>query len=642
MNFQTRKIQNNIQIVGNAGEDRICVTNQMLLKDGKAWIPVMGEMHYSRVPCDRWEENLRKMKEGGIDVVASYVFWIHHEEQKGEFVFSDNRDIRRFINLCHKTGLEFCLRIGPWAHGECRNGGFPDWLQNECSDILRSRQEPYISYVRRYINKIAEQVKGLPLFAIQIENELTGDPDYIELVRQFVTDAGLHAPLYTATAWGRAKLPETVFPMYGAYPEAPWTNHIKELEPNPNYFFSLIREDGCIGSDILGTSTQATDCSGNVPFMTCEMGGGNQITYHRRPIFCSRDIEALVICKLGSGVNLLGYYMFCGGLNPIGLTTMQESKASGYPNDCPVISYDFQAPVGDMGQIRESYFRLSFIHRFLHSFGEMLAPMIAIMPDKAPSSKDDTKTLRCALRSDGNSGFLFVNNHIRLHQMPAHPAHSFNIALNERTVSFSLDIPEDSSFFIPVNISVGGLDILYATAQPVSYSENRLELLQIAGMKAVVALANGQTYALEAGLNRINDTDVVLLKNEPYEKSVLQKAYVSVIQKCCDPDVLLGHLPIEDKTDEYKVCWTDEDQWLVIKAKGNIAGFFVNRQLVSDFYLNGDSWVIDLRNIREKNGIIKIQPLTEKDIKEIYAETPLETGSFVPEVYTSKDDRLLI
>ena len=642
MNFQTRQIQNNIQIVGNAGDDRISVTNQMLLKDGKAWIPVMGEMHYSRVPCDRWEENLRKMKEGGIDVVASYVFWIHHEEQKGEFVFSDNRDIRRFINLCHKTGLEFCLRIGPWAHGECRNGGFPDWLQNECSDILRSRQEPYISYVRRYINKIAEQVKGLPLFAIQIENELTGDPDYIELVRQFVTDAGLHAPLYTATAWGRAKLPETVFPMYGAYPEAPWTNHIKELEPNPNYFFSLIREDNCIGSDILGTSTQATDCSGNVPFMTCEMGGGNQITYHRRPIFCSRDIEALVICKLGSGVNLLGYYMFCGGLNPIGLTTMQESKASGYPNDCPVISYDFQAPVGDMGQIRESYFRLSFIHRFLHSFGEMLAPMIAIMPDKAPSSKDDVNTLRCALRSDGNSGFLFVNNHIRLHQMPAHPAHSFHIAFNEKTVSFSLDIPEDSSFFIPVNISAGGLDILYATAQPVSYSENRLELLQITGIKPIVVLSNGQTYALEAGLNRINDTDVVLLKNEPYEKSVLQKAYVSVIQKCCDPDVLLGHLPIEDKTDEYKVCWTDEDQWLVIKAKGNIAGFFVNRQLVSDFYLNGDSWVIDLRNIREKNGIIKIQPLTEKDIKEIYAETPLETGSFAPEVYTSKDGRLLI
>ncbi len=642
MNFQTRRTENNMQLADISGDDRIKVTRHMLMKDGRAFIPVMGEMHYSRVPCERWEENLQKMKDGGIDIVASYVFWIHHEEQKGEFVFSGNRDIRRFIEICHKTGLEFCLRIGPWAHGECRNGGFPDWLQNECSDILRSRQEPYIYYVRRYINEIAEQVRGLPLFAIQIENELTGDLDYIELVRQLVEDAGLHAPLYTATAWGRAKLPETVFPMYGAYPEAPWTNHIKELEPNPNYFFSLIREDGCIGSDILGTSTNITDSRDDVPFMTCEMGGGNQITYHRRPIFCSRDIEALVICKLGSGINLLGYYMFCGGLNPIGITTMQESKASGYPNDCPVISYDFQAPVGDMGQLRESYFRLSFIHRFLHSFGEMLAPMIAIMPDKAPSSKDDINTLRCALRSDGNSGFLFINNHIRLNKMPAHPAHGFNIAFNGKTVSFSLDIPEDSSFFIPVNISVGGLDILYAAAQPVSYSENRLELLQIEGLKAVIALADGKTYTLEAGLNRINNTDVVLLKNEPYEGSVLQKVNASAVQKCCDPYVLLGHLPIEDKTDEYKVCWTDEDKWLVIKAKGNVAGFFVNRQLVSDQYLNGDSWVIDLRNISEKNGIIKIQPLSDKDVKEIYAEIPLETGAYIPDVYTCRDNRLLV
>ena len=468
------------------------------------------------------------------------------------------------------------------------------------------------------------------------------DPDYIETVRLFVTEAGLHAPLYTATAWGRAKLPETVFPMYGAYPEAPWTNHIRELEPNPNYFFSLIREDGCIGSDILGTSTNMADSRDDVPFMTCEMGGGNQITYHRRPIFCSRDIEALVICKLGSGMNLLGYYMYCGGLNPIGLTTMQESKASGYPNDCPVISYDFQAPVGDMGQIRESYFRLALIHRFLHSFGELLAPMIAIMPDTAPSGKEDINTLRCALRSDGQSGFLFINNHIRLHKMPAHPTHSFNIEFNERTVSFSLDIPEDSSFFIPVNISVGGLDILYATAQPVSYSENRLELLQITGITPVIVLSDGKTYTLEAGLNHINETDVVILKNDTYEKSELHKISASLTEKCCDSDILLGHLPVEDKTEEYKVCWTDEDKWLVIKAKGNIAGFFVNRQLVSDFYLNGDSWVIDLRFIREKNGIIKIQPLSDKDLKEIYAEIPLETGTYIPEVYTCKEDRLFI
>ena len=26
------------------------------------------------------------------------------------------------------VGLQVLLRIGPWDHGECRNGGHPDWL----------------------------------------------------------------------------------------------------------------------------------------------------------------------------------------------------------------------------------------------------------------------------------------------------------------------------------------------------------------------------------------------------------------------------------------------------------------------------------------------------------------------------------
>ena len=642
MNFNASETQGKVQLVENFGNSRIKVTNQMLLKDGKAWIPIMGEMHYSRVPMEKWKENLKKMKDAGIEIVASYVFWIHHEEKKGEFNFIGNRDLRSFIQLCHNEGLEFCLRIGPWAHGECRNGGFPDWLQNECSGNLRTSKEPYISYVRRYIKKIAEQIKGLSLFAIQIENELTADPDYIELIRQFVTEAGLNAPLYTATAWGKARLPDTVLPMYGGYPEAPWTNHTKELEPNPNYFFSMIREDGCIGSDILGTSTFEAQNSNNVPFMTCELGGGNQITYHRRPVFCSRDIEALAICKLGSGANLLGYYMFCGGLNPISSTTMQESKASGYTNDYPVVSYDFQAPVGDMGQIRESYFRLSYIHRFLQSFGEMLAPMSAVMPDMPPASKDDISTLRCALRSDGNCGFLFINNHIRLHKMPPHPAHTFNIEFNKHYITFNLDIPSYSSFFIPINISVAGLHILYASAQPVTFTENSIELLEIPDLSPSITLTDGRTINLNIGINRIDNTDVILLPFKEYEKSELQEIQVTSIHNSCNSDILLGHLQLEDNTCEYEVCWTKADNWLIINAKGNIAGFYVNRQLISDFYLNGDSWVIDLRNIKEKCGIIKIQPLTDEDITSIYFEKPVFVGKYVPDVFVSQDLQLYI
>jgi hypothetical protein len=647
MNFKIEKIPADVRICEKFGNAEITVNNRYLTKNGKPWLPVMAECHYSRIPREKWEETLRKMKDGGAEIAASYVFWIHHEEEKGIFDFTGNRDIRHFIELCHKVGLEFCLRIGPWAHGECRNGGFPDWLCEECASTLRSDKEPYFGYVRRYLRAVADQVRGLPLFGIQIENEMTWRPEYMELVRQAVLETGLTAPLLTATGWGNARLPDTLLPMFGGYPEAPWTGHTHELEPNANYFFSYVREDGNIGADLLGISE---DSRRNVspeypfPFMTCELGGGNQVTYHRRPRISSRDIEALAVCKLGSGANLLGYYMYTGGLNPVGKTTMQESKESGYPNDCPVISYDFQSPIGDMGQLRESWFRLSKIHTFVRSFGEMLAPMEPVMPSEMPASLNDTETLRCAFRTDGKGGFLFVNNHIRLHELPVHPKHRFAFDFADESVAFDLDIPADSTFFLPVNLTLAGLSFRYASAQPVSYTENELTLMRIPGIDPVMVLRDGRTVSLKEGVSRIGDTDVVLLPYEEYVPDELTRISAEPVPKCCDASILLGHLPVQDHTSEYAVRWTAEDRWMVIRARGNLAGFYAcaEGRLISDFYLYGDAWVIDLRNLAAKEGIIKIQPLSEEDRNKIYLEIPFETGVYPPEVWVSRTENLKI
>ena len=624
------------------GDDTIQVTNRMILKNGKPWLPVMGEMHYSRIPYDRWEETLIKMKEGGIEVVASYVLWIHHEEVKGTFDFDGNRNIREFILLCHKLGLEFFLRIGPWAHGECRNGGFPNWLCDECGKDLRAEKEPYLTYVRRYINAVAEQIKGLPLLGIQIENEKRDDAQYIETVHKIVLESGLSAPLYTGTGWGKAKLPKTVLPAFGCYPEAPWTNHTLELAPNPNYFFSAIRGDDTIGADILGAAEGDYEAAYTTPFLTCELGGGNQVTYHRRPLICSRDIEALSVCKLGSGCNLLGYYMYAGGLNPIGLTTMQESKDTGYPNDYPVVSYDFQSPIGDMGQLRESWLRLSYIHRFVHAFGEILAPMTAIMPEEKMTSLEDTETVRCALRSNGESGFLFVNNYTRLRKMPSHSNHPFDINLKDGNISFSIDIPSDCSFFIPVNISLAGLDLLYATAQPVSMEGNRLEFVEIRGVTPAITLRDGRRIVLKAGSNLIDQTEVVLLPYPEYTPSLLNEIGVERVENICNAEILMGHLSLTDRTGEYAVEWSCEDRWLVIKAEGNLAGFYAEGRLISDFYLYGDSWVINLCDLSVQRGIIKIQEFMPKDENTVYLEIPFKTGKYAPRVFTSRDERLFI
>ena len=61
--------------------DDFSYNSQYLIRNGKPWFPLMGEMHYSRVDRRFWADSLQKMKAGGIDIVSSYVIWIHHESR---------------------------------------------------------------------------------------------------------------------------------------------------------------------------------------------------------------------------------------------------------------------------------------------------------------------------------------------------------------------------------------------------------------------------------------------------------------------------------------------------------------------------------------------------------------------------------
>jgi beta-galactosidase GanA len=112
-----------------------------------------------------------------VQVVATYVFWIHHEEEKGIWRTDGDLDLRRFLLTCQQVGLEVLLRIGPWAHGECRNGGFPDWLQHDASIELRTDDSKYLALVEKFYANIFASAKGLmisdggPIIGIQLENE---------------------------------------------------------------------------------------------------------------------------------------------------------------------------------------------------------------------------------------------------------------------------------------------------------------------------------------------------------------------------------------------------------------------------------------------------------------------------------------
>ena len=154
----------------------ISFNNYYMEKNGKPFFPVAGELHYSRMEASRWEDELIKMRMGGINVVSTYLFWNHIEEEEGVFDFTGRRDLRRFVSLCGKHGMYVILRVGPFDHGEVRNGGLPDWLYGKPFEVRHTNEE-FLRYVRRLYGKIGEQTRGLfyqdggPVIAVQLDNE---------------------------------------------------------------------------------------------------------------------------------------------------------------------------------------------------------------------------------------------------------------------------------------------------------------------------------------------------------------------------------------------------------------------------------------------------------------------------------------
>lgn len=463
------------------------LTSQYYTKDGQPWYPVMGEMHYARVPQTDWEESILKMKASGVTVIATYVFWNMHEEEENVYTWGGNRNLRHFLELCHKHDMYVWLRIGPWCHGEIRYGGFPDWLM-PTEGGLRRDNPLYLKHVERFFAEIGKQADGLyfknegPVIGLQIENEYRFNNkaglNHVLNLKRIAIQSGMDVPYYTATGWPKSNLSQTeLIPVWGGYPEAPWNSRVTELPLSRNFLFSSWANDPAVGADLLGKQDDTMAGGLQYPYSTAEMGGGNQITYHRRPIITSKDVVAQSYVKIGSGANMMGYYMYHGGSNPIGKhSTLQESKATKYPNDYPIINYDFNAPIGEYGQLNESYYDLKVLHAFLDDFGSHLATTIPTFPDRHTLKPEDAETLRMSVRSHGNSGYVFINNYQRLLEMK--DMNDIRIRIRQQDgaelVFPQLNIASGEQLIMPFNIDINGHLLNYATVQPLYILKNKV------------------------------------------------------------------------------------------------------------------------------------------------------------------------
>lgn len=488
----------------------INVNNFYIIRDGKPVIPVMGEFHYSRYPAEQWEQEIIKMKAGGVNIIPSYIFWSLHEPVEGEFHWDDNLNLRRFIELCKKHDMDVIVRIGPFGHGEIRSGALPDWLFTKNLDV-RSNDPKYLEYAGKLYAEIAKQLEGLyykdggPIIGCQIENEhqhsaapwainypgekvldftaasydkgitklgvsvQEGNINTSELGDKHMTtllhmaqEAGIVTPFYTTTGWGNAAvIPGKAIPVTAGYTYPTWFPDqrksdfcmFKNLWADPDY--SPVRYNPL-----------------DYPSASAEMGVGIQMVYDKRPICTPEAAEALMLRCLAGGSNIIGYYMYHGGSTP----RMDNGYGEFYsdqPMGLPKISYDFQAPLGEFGLEAPSFRPLRVIHNFLADFQHILASMQPVMPENVktmtPDNRDD---LRYAARMNPTGeGFLFLVN-TQDHDLGRHDQTDLQININLPSETLNIPakggmtLPRNTSTILPFNFDMEGALLKYATAQP--------------------------------------------------------------------------------------------------------------------------------------------------------------------------------
>ena len=511
----------------------IAVNSFYMSIDGKPVLPVLGEFHYCRYPREQWEEQLRKMKAGGVTVVPTYVFWNVHEEQEGQFDWSGNKDLRAFVELCGKLGLWSIVRIGPFDHGEMRNGGLPDWLFTKPLEV-RSNDVNYLHYTGLLYDQIAAQIRGLyyrdggPIIGIQVENEhqhsaaswalrypleegdlttATYDASitmvgvsvqdkqittaelgdlHMQTLLQMAKDRGMIAPIYTATGWGNAAvLGYDGIPVTAGYPYPVWGDPgaksefclFKDLHKQPDYAPVRYNPE-------------------DYPSFSVEMGAGIQIIYDKRPVIDPKGAEAMIVRCLGSGANAIGYYMYQGGTSPL------NRAGTDFLSDAnPKVSYDFQAPLGEYGLEKPVYRKLRLLHAFLADFGERLAPMETVLPEGWERlTPEDRDALRFALRTDGESGFLFLVN-FQDHDDGRHAQRArVDVKLGGRTLRVPVELAKDAAAILPLNFRMGSAVLEYATAQPLMQLGNQYFFFAPEGMPTEYCFAGGRRFSPVPGL----------------------------------------------------------------------------------------------------------------------------------------------
>ncbi|XP_042390157.1 beta-galactosidase 15 [Zingiber officinale] len=296
--------------------------HRAIIIGGKRRMLISAGIHYPRATPDMWPGLIAKSKEGGADVIQTYVFWNGHEPVRGQYNFQGRYDLVKFAKFIGSQGLFLHLRIGPYVCAEWNFGGFPVWLRDIPGIIFRTKNKPFEDEMQRFVKKIVDLMKqemlfswqGGPIILLQIENEYgnieghfgQGGKDYVKWAADMALSLGAGVPWVMCR---QTDAPETIIDSCNAF-------YCDGFRPNSYSKPALWTEDwnGWFAS-----------WGGRVP---------------HRPVQDNAFAVARFFQRGGSYHN---YYMFFGGTN--------FGRTAGGP--LQTTSYDYDAPIDEYGLLTQ-------------------------------------------------------------------------------------------------------------------------------------------------------------------------------------------------------------------------------------------------------------------------------------------------
>lgn len=310
------------------------VRGNQFIKDGKEIKIISGAVHYFRNMPDTWRDIFKKLRAIGCNCVETYCAWNMHEKKPGEYDFTNNLDIAKFLKIAHEEGLMAIVRPGPYICSEWEFGGLPWWIQADENMEIRCSNKAYIERFDKYLDKLFDQVRPLlctnggNVIMMQCENEYGyygDDKEYLAYLRDGYIKRGIDVPLFTSDGTSKENL----------------------LDGSIDGCFSTLN----FGSRVEENFKAHDELFPDAPKMCMEMWNGWFDSwgeeYHHTT--SAEDYAKVVDDMLARGS--LNMYMFIGGTN-FGFT----SGANHYEKFSPdVTSYDYDAMLTECGDVTPKY-----------------------------------------------------------------------------------------------------------------------------------------------------------------------------------------------------------------------------------------------------------------------------------------------